>query len=327
VLEFRLEGLNYYDLLKQFSEKLKVEIINNRLEIPAPIGKGFIQVIDLPNGVQSFISQIEFFTDVKFHLVKSSEHFCTLHFNELELTENNYLLNETDNPSKQKEFRAGSSVISSNQDISYVMKAKTKSKSIRIILQESWVQKNLKINDEVMVLSNYVTKNSISHPNPFDAHNRMLFDEVFLSDPANPMHQMILKNRIMLLLEYFLSKLYRSIKAKEGATVKKLKSSDLNKLMEVESILVRDFSTAPPTISMLAERTGMSVSKLKTAFKKVYGTGIYEYYQKNRMQKARTLLSTGQYNVKEVGLHLGYTNLSNFSLAFKKEFGILPSQV
>lgn len=327
MLEFRLEGINYYDLLKQFSQKLKLEIIQNRIEIPASIGKGFIQVIDLPNGLQAFISQIEFFTDVKFLLVKSAEHFCTLHFNELELTETNYLMGDTEHPSKQKEFRAGTSVISSSQDISYVMKAKSKSKSIRIILKESWVQKNLKIDDEVMVLANYATKNSISHPNPFDAHNRMLFDEVFLSDPSNPMHQMILKNRIMLLLEYFLSKLYRSIKAKEGTAVKKLKSSDLNKLMEIESILVRDFSTAPPTISMLAERTGMSVSKLKTAFKKVYGTGIYEYYQKNRMQKARTLLSTGQYNVKEVGLHLGYTNLSNFSLAFKKEFGILPSQV
>jgi AraC-like DNA-binding protein len=45
------------------------------------------------------------------------------------------------------------------------------------------------------------------------------------------------------------------------------------------------------------------------------------------MQKARSLLLTGQYTVKEVGLQLGYTNLSNFSLAFKKEFGILPSHV
>jgi AraC-like DNA-binding protein len=71
----------------------------------------------------------------------------------------------------------------------------------------------------------------------------------------------------------------------------------------------------------------MSVSKLKSTFKKVYGTGIYEYYQKNRMLKAKAMLLTGKYNVKEVGTQLGYTNLSNFSLAFKKEFGILPSEV
>lgn len=101
----------------------------------------------------------------------------------------------------------------------------------------------------------------------------------------------------------------------------------MSKLMEIEALLVSDFSQPPPTILLLAERTGMSVSKLKSAFKRVYGTGIYEYFQKNRMQKARSMLLTGQYNVKEVGTQLGYTNLSNFSLAFKKEFGVLPSQV
>ena len=110
-------------------------------------------------------------------------------------------------------------------------------------------------------------------------------------------------------------------------TQRKIKSSDLSKLMEIESLLVRDFGQPPPTIVNLAERTGMSVSKLKAVFKKVYGTGIYEYYQKNRMLKARSLLVTGQYTVKQVGQQLGYTNLSNFSLAFRKEFGILPSHV
>jgi AraC-like DNA-binding protein len=97
--------------------------------------------------------------------------------------------------------------------------------------------------------------------------------------------------------------------------------------MEVESILVKDFSKTPPTIVDLAAYTSMSVSKLKSAFKRVYGTGIYEYYQKSRMKKARTLLATEGYTIKEVGLKMGYTNLSNFSLAFKKEFGLLPSQL
>jgi AraC-like DNA-binding protein len=108
---------------------------------------------------------------------------------------------------------------------------------------------------------------------------------------------------------------------------RKIKASDMGKLMEIESLLVRDFGQPPPTIALLAEKSGMSVSKLKSAFKRVYGTGIYEYYQKNRMQKAKSMLLTGQYNVKEVGTQLGYSNLSNFSLAFKKEFKMLPSQV
>ncbi len=52
--------------------------------------------------------------------------------------------------------------------------------------------------------------------------------------------------------------------------------------------------------------------------------GLYEYYQKNRMHKAKELLETTKYSVSDVGSLLGYQNLSNFSHAFKKEFGQLP---
>ncbi|OYW19244.1 MAG: hypothetical protein B7Z54_04295 [Sphingobacteriales bacterium 12-47-4] len=31
--------------------------------------------------------------------------------------------------------------------------------------------------------------------------------------------------------------------------------------------------------------------------------------------------------IKEVGMQVGYTNLSHFSVAFKKEFGVLPSEM
>jgi AraC-like DNA-binding protein len=53
--------------------------------------------------------------------------------------------------------------------------------------------------------------------------------------------------------------------------------------------------------------------------------GLYEYYQKNRMHKAKELLHTGKYSVSQVGSMLGYQNLSNFSASFKKEFNSTPS--
>jgi len=59
----------------------------------------------------------------------------------------------------------------------------------------------------------------------------------------------------------------------------------------------------------------------------VYGTSIYNYYQQQRMQKAHELLSTGSFTVKEVSEKLGYTNLSNFVLAFTKQFDIAPKSL
>ena len=53
----------------------------------------------------------------------------------------------------------------------------------------------------------------------------------------------------------------------------------------------------------------------------------YEYFQKQRMQKAMTLLKSGEHSIKDVGYTLGYANLSNFTLAFKKVYGVLPSVI
>ncbi len=39
------------------------------------------------------------------------------------------------------------------------------------------------------------------------------------------------------------------------------------------------------------------------------------------------MLQTGKYSVKQVGLNIGFSNLSNFAKAFKKEFGILPKEI
>ena len=71
----------------------------------------------------------------------------------------------------------------------------------------------------------------------------------------------------------------------------------------------------------------MSKAKLADAFKQLYGATIYNYYQHQRMQKAHELLSMKKFSVKEVSAKLGYTNLSNFVLAFTKHFDISPKSL
>ncbi len=96
--------------------------------------------------------------------------------------------------------------------------------------------------------------------------------------------------------------------------------------MKVEESLTADLSNAP-TIKQLSVQAAMSPSKLKKQFKDVYGMPIYEYYQKKRMEKARELLLEGKRTIKAVGRELGFSNLSNFSVAFRKEHHLLPSEL
>ncbi len=328
MLELQLNTANYKDFLQHLSQELQIKLTDNRIVLPETVGKGYMQLVELPNGLQSLVSDITYYIDVMYKRKKMDQYFCILHFNDVELSGSLQFVKNGSFMEDKSERRAGVALTSSYNDFSFVVKAKTKAKAINILLPEEWMKNNLSAYNELSTLSRFTSfGNTLTHPEPFDTQNRILFDEVFHKGEAHPLQPMIVKNRIMLLLEHFLLRLYRNMMNTAEGAHRKIKSSDLGKLMEIESLLVRDFGQPPPTIVNLAARTGMSVSKLKAAFKKVYGTGIYEYYQKNRMLKARSLLVTGQYTVKEVGQQLGYTNLSNFSLAFRKQFGILPSHV
>ena len=142
----------------------------------------------------------------------------------------------------------------------------------------------------------------------------------------NPMQKVMLQNRVMLLLEKFLRSLYNRM-GKVTSKHKVISDTAIKMMMHVESILVSNLSAPPPTIPMLARTAMMSETKLKNLFKTLYGLGLYEYYQKNRMLKARQLLRTKKYSVKEAGTALGFKNLSNFTIAYKKEFNRLPSEM
>ncbi|MDB5229568.1 MAG: helix-turn-helix transcriptional regulator [Chitinophagaceae bacterium] len=156
-----------------------------------------------------------------------------------------------------------------------------------------------------------------------DTDYRGLLEELIAPEIKHPLKHHFIANRIMLLVEKFVTKNLQKREHQETS----FSDSEISRLMKVEGILVKDFSLQPPTIDELSKISAMSPTKLKKDFKCLYGLPIYEYFQKNRMIKARMMISSGEYSIKQVGRMVGYTNLSHFASSFKKEFGILPSEL
>ena len=64
----------------------------------------------------------------------------------------------------------------------------------------------------------------------------------------------------------------------------KISKDEINRLMTVRKYL--DIDLAPPTFTSLTKIALMSSTSLKTKFKKMYGTTVFEYFQSMRMQRA-----------------------------------------
>lgn len=106
----------------------------------------------------------------------------------------------------------------------------------------------------------------------------------------------------------------------------KLCNYDYCKIIEVEQYIQTNLKQAL-TISELAEIFGMNMSKLKQNFKIVFSSTIFKHITKLRMEKAITLILNENYTVAEASYKVGYKNPQHFTVAFKKMYGYLPSEL
>ena len=97
------------------------------------------------------------------------------------------------------------------------------------------------------------------------------------------------------------------------------------KLKKAKDIIVGHMAE-PPSLKDLAQEVDLSLKKLKEGFKQVYGDTVYGFLFDYKMEVARKLLESGDYNVNEVGLRVGYSTASHFIAAFKKKFGTTPKK-
>lgn len=102
-----------------------------------------------------------------------------------------------------------------------------------------------------------------------------------------------------------------------------LPEEDYDKILKVETYIQHNLSQAK-TIAELALLAGMNTSKLKTDFKKVFGTTIFKYITDLRMKKAVKLILEDKYTIARASAEVGYKNPQHFTVAYKKKYGCLP---
>lgn len=80
------------------------------------------------------------------------------------------------------------------------------------------------------------------------------------------------------------------------------------------------------SIKALADMLGYSEYYLSKKFKKETGKSIKEFIRIQRLERAKMLLKNDQYTVLEVSERLKFCAPSYFSDAFRKEYGVSPTE-
>ena len=83
---------------------------------------------------------------------------------------------------------------------------------------------------------------------------------------------------------------------------------------------------APPNLSALAARLGLSRFRLIRQFKAVFGTTPHQARIEARLDLAKDLLARGERSVTDACMEVGFCSLGSFSALFKQRIGTSPSE-
>ena len=326
MLQIEFNHTDYEELLKCYAEAFKGEVRNNTLLLPPEIGNGFIKLIELPNGLQGIVSDYTVYKDLLLKRTKTNQDFYTLRFDEM-ITPDSAAAQAGE--SLLPEVSAVRSAVylgSTKFDWIFLSNKGTRVKSINILFSRLWLEQFLEVESVGELIKKYLSlKMSAFNYEPMDMEYKRILGEIVQNDVKADFETLVMQNRVMLLLERFFTRIY--FKMSDSHFDVKLSNEDINRLKMIEKELVKDFSAEPPGIAKLARLAAMSPSKLKNSFKEIFGLPVYQYFQKHRMNKAKAMLLSRKYTVREVGMEVGYSNLSNFAKAFKKSFDQLPSDL
>ncbi|MCG3664787.1 AraC family transcriptional regulator [Aliarcobacter butzleri] len=101
---------------------------------------------------------------------------------------------------------------------------------------------------------------------------------------------------------------------------------DRSAILKAKEILLNNLQN-PPSIVTLAKIVHLSEVKLKRGFKQIYKTSPYQLLVSHKMNLAKNMLESGEYNINEIALQVGYKFANNFTNAFYKEFKIRPKDI
>lgn len=82
----------------------------------------------------------------------------------------------------------------------------------------------------------------------------------------------------------------------------------------------------PPTLAQLARASAMSVRRLTTGFRALYGISVMEHHQRRCLDRAAVLLVETDWPIARIASEVGYASASNFGYAFRRDRGTSPAR-
>ena len=302
-----------FDYMKEFAKRFGLSSCDGFTDFTSSFGTGFIKTINVEEGFRIVINKMDFKRRliIKKRATDAADDLLVFRFKYIIASDRNYLSNVQ--------------VISNVCQTEDVIEANTSACYLAISIKASKLLKLMDLGHGLPELTSF-----ISHFN-----NPLLYQEIMTPEMKNTIRELLERENIDDRLEKFYYKtkiseliyefFFRFLR-RDTFDFGSLHQGAIEKILHVEKMILGDLGKVP-VLSALARTIGMSETKMKSLFKKIFEDSIYNYYSSARMVEAASILKNDRHiPVSEVGYSLGFSNLSHFSKMFKRRIGMNPKE-
>ena len=111
-----------------------------------------------------------------------------------------------------------------------------------------------------------------------------------------------------------------------ATSISNKKTESSNDVVEASKAYIEANYTKNITLDDVSMAVNISSYYLSRIFKESTGENFIDYLTKLRIERAKELLSTTQYSMKEICMMSGYSDPNYFSKSFKKNVGVTPTE-
>jgi AraC-like DNA-binding protein len=316
---------SYKKLLEDIAAKTNSTLQNNTLYFSPAIAEGILALVELPGGLSFMKSDYIANTDIVFERKTSNEESYTLHVDFVETTGESHFEIDNKHLGTTSNIYANILMSSSKYSLNMVIKKNTIIKSLNFRITKNWMEKYFPLQDIPYWLNYFqaIRLNGINRV-PLDFNARKLLFEILAFPEDNPAYLIYIQTRIYGLMDYYGDSIIRQVK---NFSSSEILTTDVARIIELDVMLNTQENQAKPlpSITEMAKITGISGTKLKVLFKKMYNQTLVEYFTNCRLLAAKEKLGVGELSIKEIAALYGYKTVQHFTTAFKKHFGQTPS--
>jgi len=150
-------------------------------------------------------------------------------------------------------------------------------------------------------------------------HMMRQIDTFRFNTETGPMRNLLMQSKILELLALQMDQFRTPAPMHED-----IRHDEAEKLHHLKTYLDANF-LSELNLTQLSKVCLLNEFKVKKGFKVLFGTTVFNYLRKLRMEHAAQMLANFKVSVDEVADVLGYEHAQHFSIAFKKYMGVSPS--